>query len=142
MVPEAVRIARDVADLAYRSAETDPEEIFVRFPDATGRWQISDGGGFLPRWSPDGSELWYWQDGDLIVADVETDPTFALIGDRVLLESPNVQGFTWDLHPSGERFVALRAGEGRISGPPQGRFRVVINWFDELRAQGLLREGN
>src|SRR5207244_4626643 len=46
--------------IAYESSETGQMEIYVRpFPNGDGKWQISAGGGFWPRWRRDGNELFY-----------------------------------------------------------------------------------
>ena len=48
--------------IAYASNETktDQYEIYVRpFPAGAGRWQVSPTGGDFPRWSRDGSELFF-----------------------------------------------------------------------------------
>jgi eukaryotic-like serine/threonine-protein kinase len=47
--------------VAYSSTESgERHEIYVRhFPDDGRRWKISDGGGTLPQWSPDGAALFY-----------------------------------------------------------------------------------
>ena len=51
--------------LAYSSNESGTNEIFVRpFPNINaGRWQISTGGGFAPRWARTGRELFYQSAG-------------------------------------------------------------------------------
>src|SRR4029077_3205922 len=67
--------------LAYTSNESGTQEVYVRpFPDAGGgRWQISNGGGSQPRWSPDGHELFFIDAGaHLASARVQTTPTFAV----------------------------------------------------------------
>ena len=72
--------------LAYTSDESGQPEIYVRrFPGLEGRWQLSDGGGINPRWSPDGRELFYrWRsslfavgiraEGDRFEADRHAQP--------------------------------------------------------------------
>jgi hypothetical protein len=47
--------------VVYSSTESgERHEIYVRhFPDDGRRWKISDGGGTVPQWSPDGAALFY-----------------------------------------------------------------------------------
>ena len=46
--------------VAYVSNESGRDEIYVQtFPDAGGRWQVSNGGGSDPSWRGDGKELYY-----------------------------------------------------------------------------------
>ena len=69
---------------AYQSDETGIEEVYVRsFPDPRQQVSVSQGGGQFPRWSPDGTTLYYWRREDaqidtLYAARVETEPTFGL----------------------------------------------------------------
>jgi Tol biopolymer transport system component len=63
-------IAPDGRWLAYESNESGREEIYVRpFPDVSGGWQVSTGGGRMPLWSRNGQELFYGSpDGALMGA--------------------------------------------------------------------------
>jgi eukaryotic-like serine/threonine-protein kinase len=46
--------------LAYADAEAGSYEVFVRaFPDKGAKVQISNAGGMMPIWSPNGHELFY-----------------------------------------------------------------------------------
>ena len=65
--------------LAYRSNETGTPLIYVLpFPNIDdGQWNVSLGYGVDPVWSPDGRELFYRSPTDLMVAQIETEPTFS-----------------------------------------------------------------
>ncbi len=44
----------------------------------------------------------------------------------------------WDVHPDGQSFVAVRrpaTEETEIGGVPIIPVRVVVNWFEELKAK-------
>ena len=60
--------------VAYSSSEEGGRhETFVRsFPDDGRRWKISDGGGMMPRWSPERPELFFQAGEALMVAPVPT----------------------------------------------------------------------
>jgi len=46
--------------IAYQSNESSKSDVYiVPFPDATIKMQVSKGGGWNPRWSSDGRELYY-----------------------------------------------------------------------------------
>jgi hypothetical protein len=46
--------------VAYQSNESSRNEVYVRpFPGPGGQWQVSTGGGSMPRWRADGKELYY-----------------------------------------------------------------------------------
>ena len=74
--------------LAYESADGGAAEIYVRrlLPGAgvSQRWQVSNGGGTLPRWSVDGTRLVY-QAGDRLLSVRN-----AARGDDFTPESPQV----------------------------------------------------
>jgi Tol biopolymer transport system component len=60
--------------LAYETNESGRFEIVVQpFPELTGKWQVSTGGGTEPRWRADGKELYYIApDGKMMAARVTT----------------------------------------------------------------------
>ena len=65
--------------MAYNSDESGQSQVYVRpFPEIdTGRWQPSTSGGQEPAWSPNLSELFYRNGDQMMVVDVETEPTFS-----------------------------------------------------------------
>jgi eukaryotic-like serine/threonine-protein kinase len=70
-VPRAQMAARFSPNgrwIAYQSDELGRYEVFVKsFPLSDTKWQISTGGGSLPRWRRDGKELFYLAaDGELM----------------------------------------------------------------------------
>ena len=133
---------------AYQSDASGEMEVYVRpFPDADGALQqISTNGGTLPLWAPDGSELFYENEGRLLAVPVQTAPSFSrgtpmvVIEDRYLLSSA-YPGRVYDIDPSGERFLlrkflAAPSGDGRSL--PSLTF--VFNWFRELTERGPIPE--
>ena len=80
------------------------------FAAGEGKWQISPGGGFEPRWSSDGRELFY-RDGAGNLWRVEVEPGEAFVaGARERLfagmrtgDNPN----TYSIEPGGARFLTL-----------------------------------
>ena len=65
--------------LAYMSAESGRFEIYVRpFHGAGGPWQVSTGGGLMPRWRRDAKAIFYLTiDGSLMIVPVRTGSGFA-----------------------------------------------------------------
>jgi len=123
--------------LAYQSDESGREEIYVRpFPNIDDdKRPVSDNGGGEPRWSRDGTELFYKNPaGQLVATRVVTEPNFVVVDREVLFSVAQYQfGWefcchaTYDVHPDGERFLMIRR-EG--SG---GDLVLVYNWFEELK---------
>lgn len=106
-----------------------------RFPDGDGRWQISSNGGAAPRWSPDGTELFFVEGGSLLRVGVSTANRFSIDSAAVaLFEHPALQGLPapfarYDVSPDGRRFLTVE-DERALSQPV---LRVVENWFEELK---------
>ena len=56
----AGQLSPDGRWIAYLSTESGERDVYVRpFPTGAGKWKISNGASVQPRWSPDGSELFY-----------------------------------------------------------------------------------
>ena len=67
------RISPNGRWLAYGATKDDVSEVYVTtFPKPTGKWQVSNGEGGVPRWSKSGRELFYVNDRDEVCA-VEVD---------------------------------------------------------------------
>jgi len=116
--------------LAFVSMETGREEVHLAtFPAPTRRWPVSSDGGFHPRWSPTGDELFYVYGNRLFSVDVERGDGIRLGPPRVVVDDPAIEvAAGWDVHPDGERFLfQRRLDEGR-----KDEIHVVLNWFQEL----------
>ncbi len=128
------KLSPDGRYLAY--AWGRPREVYVqRFPEGSGKWQVSSGGGNNPVWSPDGREIFYQAVPQLtrfMVVSVETEPVFSAGPPRLLFEYRDWQpsglvGFpNYDVSPDGKTFVVVK------QPPPVTEFNVVLNWFEEL----------
>ena len=72
--------------LAYQSNESGNNEVYVRpFPGPGGKWQVSTGGGVLPKWSRNGKELFYrTADSKLMVV------TYTASGDSFQADKPQL----------------------------------------------------
>ena len=129
--------------LAYQSNESGEEQIYVQpFPNIDdGKWQVSTNGGVDPVWSPDGRQMFFFElPIRLMVAEVETDPTFNPGTPIVAFDGSAYEGGGgargYDIAPDGERFLMRRAigtqtvGEDAFTG-----LIFVENWFEELKAR-------
>ena len=115
--------------VAHSSNETGRFEVKIRsFPDAERGTAVSSGGGWTPRWSPDGRLLYFnAPDEKLMVAKVQTEPTLRAEMPRALLE---YEGSLRDIAPDGKRFVGFVEEE---SEPPQ--LVVIPDFAAELKAK-------
>ncbi len=75
--------------IAYTSDETGHDEVYVRdFLGGSHKWQISNQGGLLPHWRPDGRELFYLTpDGTLMAVTVKPGATFKFGTPQALFET-------------------------------------------------------
>jgi Tol biopolymer transport system component len=127
--------------LAYTSNESGTNEVYVRpFPGSSGaRWQVSNGGGIEPRWSPDGRELNFLAGRRLVAVPVRASSTAIETGDPQLLF--DVSGFfidifhtSYEVQPGGRGFVFARPRETG-SRASEGSLVQAENWFTDVRAK-------
>jgi Tol biopolymer transport system component len=121
---------------AYASDESGRDEVYIRaFPEPRAETIVSEGGGWFPRWSPDGRTLYYQTAGGttLVAAEIERDPTAVVVSRRVVFENQAAFGY---LHPDGDRLIQA-AAVGTETDSDQNaepiRHIVIHNWFTELR---------
>jgi serine/threonine protein kinase len=121
--------------VAYASNESGRFEIYVQpFPDpAGGKWTISSGGGVEPRWSRNGTELFFFSGRKLMAVDVKTSPTFNAGAARELFEAPVQPVYTNDAHrwhvaPDGTFLMETFPAE--LSTNP---ITIVVNWPELLK---------
>ncbi len=131
---------------AYVSNETgNTFDIWLHdFPVPAGKWRVSFGGGVAPRWSPDGSTLYYWKGApgadSLFAVAIERDPAVVVRQPEFVLaaEIAGNLALNWDLHPDGQRFLVTVDDRGSAATPGEPsptRFLVVLNWFEELKGR-------
>lgn len=124
------RLSPDERWLAYVSDESGRNEVYVRpFPALDRRFIVSTNGGDEPRWSHDGSELFYLEDTRMMAVAIETEPDFEPGLPKMLFEHDWMQrGVSFDVAVDG-RFVMIRD-----ETPPATSIEVVLNWTQQLEA--------
>ena len=102
--------------VAYVSNETGQAEIFVRPLTGPGKWQVSQGGGQDPGWSPEGRELYYFAQQQLMAVSVQTSgSSFAMTAvPRSLFSLQRQAAFPVVVHPVDGRFLLLERPEADI----------------------------
>jgi eukaryotic-like serine/threonine-protein kinase len=123
--------------LLYRGVEAGRAELYLtRFPEAQGKWQVTNGsGGSVARWSPSGDAVFYFAQDRLLEVPIAVEPTVKIGTPRVALE-PNVARqlmSSLDLTPDGKSFLVVQ----RAQGPDQsvGAVSVVLKWAQQFRPQ-------
>jgi hypothetical protein len=120
--------------VAYSSSEEGGRhETFVRsFPDDGRRWKISDGGGMMPRWSPERPGLFFQAGEVLMVAPYSVrSALFGPLQPRVWSRhrmATHLEGPAFAVSRDGTSVVAIVAD--RIS-EEQSRRHVTL-WFNAL----------
>jgi Tol biopolymer transport system component len=133
----APNLSPDGRFVAYCSNASGEFQVYVRpFPFGDGQWQVSETGGCQPRWSRDGSELFFVDKDTLVAVELTTSPSFATISTTVLFSDPGLVGasaashVTYDVAADG-RFVLKEFVED--AEPELPVIRVVQNWYEEFR---------
>jgi len=123
-------ISPDGRAIAYTSSSSGAYNIYLQPVPATGKlYQVSpEGGSEEPRWSADGSKVYYRNNSRIMMADVTTDPEIKIGEAEVLYAGTfeNVGGRSYDIHPDGERAVVIHSENLSSS------IRVVTNWFAKV----------
>ena len=129
--------------LAYQSEESGQFEVYVvDFPSLSSKAIVSRGGGYSPRWSPDGSELFYLSsDGRTLMSGrLGTDRASTAEPSKVIELPPGAHaGFPWDRNAydvaSDGRFLMLREDSDETSTGVVAKpsVRVILNWLEAYR---------
>ena len=125
--------------MAYISNESGELEIYVRrFPEVekAGLHQVSSGGGSVPKWNPNGRELFFvTPQGSMMSVPIRSSPTAIEIGSaQRLFDWPHEPkaNFGFDVSPDGQRFLVVAPGESGSQRSTQQELQVVLNWFEDL----------
>jgi serine/threonine protein kinase/Tol biopolymer transport system component len=124
-----IDVSPDGKWITYESAETGQLEIYVQsYPGPGGKWQISNGGGYRPRWSRDGKEIFFrWGDA-MMAAAVQTHPHFTSGTAHVLFTGRYAHAGR-DYETDGRRFLMMNHADQK--GPAS--LQLVLNWTSELK---------
>jgi hypothetical protein len=123
--------------LAFTSTETGRLDVYVAsFANPADKRIISVAGGFAPRWSHRGDELFYLDlQSRMIAARVVRTPAFAVQDTRVLFDASDFfigsqSRRSFDVSADDQRFLMIQRADGARSGT----MVVVENWFTERKA--------
>jgi eukaryotic-like serine/threonine-protein kinase len=123
--------------VAYDSNESGKWEVYVTsFPDAKGKWQVSQGGGEQPRWRADGKELFYVsRDAKIMAVPVKIAGGFDS-GTPVTLFQTNPketlatsEHLIYDVDPTGQKILVNTLEKGIETQP----MTIVLHWGAQLQ---------
>jgi len=128
-------LSPDGRHLAYVSDEAGRPGIYVvAFPDMSEKWTVSTDGGTAPRWSRNGTELFFVnQAGMLTSVPVSRGPRLEFGTPRPMFELRGIatDGFNYAVSADGQRFLVARATD---TAPTP--ITVVVNWPALLKNRG------
>jgi hypothetical protein len=116
--------------LAYSSDASRRREIYVEtFPTRSGRWQISVNGGSLPRWSRDGTELYFIAaDQKLMAVAIKSGSNFERGTPKSLFETRLPVNGRYDVSKDGRFLIpTLLDSGGTVS------MTAIVNWAAGLK---------
>ena len=119
------RFSADGTRVAYASDESGRYEVYVQsYPGGANRTLVSSGGGFQPRWSRDGRELFYVTGDAIMGVDVRADGSVG--SPRRIIDRSNyfIKFESYDVSPDGKRFLMIHRDEGSV---PR-LLNVILNW--------------
>jgi dipeptidyl aminopeptidase/acylaminoacyl peptidase len=122
--------------IAYQSNESGRPEVYVApFNGSSGppgsKWQVSTNGGNLPRWRPDGREIFYISlvpNQTLMAATVSPQGeafNVGVVAPLFPLRPPGTLGSFFQISPDGKRFLVNMAPLVEAAPTP---ITVVMNW--------------
>jgi len=119
--------------MAYVSNETGTFETYVTgFPETGRKWLISSSGGMVPRWSADGSKLYYMaSNGALLEVTIEEAGDSLVVGrprEVFLTDVVDTTNWNYDVLPDGSGFImnTRESAAGRETPP----LTLVLNWTE------------
>ena len=129
------RFSPDGKWVAYSSNESGRWEIYVTsFPEAHGKWQVSNTGGDQPRWRADGKELFYLSNDSKIVAvPVKTGSNFDAGTPAVLFQAnpremfATSELFSFDVSNDGQKFLINTQLKTEMTP-----MSLLLNWSAKL----------
>jgi len=119
--------------VAYATDESGRFEIVVQpFPEATGKWQVSTGGGSQPRWRADGKELYFIaSDGTLMATSIIASGSRLEVGAPAVLFQARFQGGS-TANPAKHQYAVSRDGRFLINRPTEDAtlspITLILNW--------------
>jgi Tol biopolymer transport system component len=130
--PWGTAVSPDGRVVAYTSDETGEYHIFAQpFPPTGLRKQVSRvGGSEEPRWSRDGTRLFYRSGQRIMEVKIRTKQRLSVGAPTVFFQGDfvNVGGRSYDVAPDMRRVLII---EGGASGT--NTLKVVQGWFAELQ---------
>jgi eukaryotic-like serine/threonine-protein kinase len=122
--------------VAYVSDESGTKEVYVTsFPQPKEKWQVSTHGGDFPRWSHDGTEIFFLGADRLMASAVSVQGAELQVGavrELFPVRWPVGTRSPYDVSRDGQRFLVNMAD----ADPGATPITVVVNWTAKMRGEG------
>jgi serine/threonine-protein kinase len=116
--------------IVYTSDESGLLEVYARpYAGPGGKVQISNGGGFRPRWRGDSREVYYQDEEALYAVPIAWSPGPRPGRPERLFKIEGGLPVGYDVTSDGRWFYVVEVDDSLWR---TGRLEVVLNWFDEL----------
>jgi eukaryotic-like serine/threonine-protein kinase len=136
--------------MAYTSNESGRYQVWIcPFPQTDkDPFQVSKGGGDSPLWSPDGRELFYRCEDEVLSVPLTQAPNLfgepkSLFKGRYVRSEIGIGSYelhSWDISHDGKRFLMMKeVGPDASAGRGPRKINIVLNWFEELKQQVPVR---
>ncbi len=136
--PFSYALSPDATLFLYTAEDSGESQVYcTRYPDGSGKWQLSTRGGSDPVWSRDGTKVYYTSDeGDRAMYEIEVtrEPSlqFGLPRQVFDLSSADADSFTgWSLTNDAERVIVMQPKEDDIE--TNNSISIIQNWYEEHR---------
>jgi len=128
------RVSPDGRWLLYRAERGERRQIYLtRFPEATGRWQVSVARGEDPHWSPRGDRLYYRDGWNLMEVTFSPGAEPRLGKATLLFELPAHESWRgYAVSADGERFLIVGPSVGGDQKDDLAGIKIVQNWAREF----------
>ena len=129
----APRLSPNGRWITYTSNEDGTSQVYVQpFPPTGAHYPVTDAGGIMPLWSPDGRRIYYISAGTMFAATIETAPNVRVVArDSMFSVQPyNLAApvhASYDVSPDGKHFLLIRPARA------ENDLVLVHNWLTEVR---------
>ena len=129
----APRLSPNGRWITYTSNEDGSSQVYVQpFPPTGAHYPVTDAGGIMPLWSPDGRRIYYITGGTMFAATIETSPGFRVVArDSMFSVQPyNLAApvhASYDVSPDGKHLLLIRPARA------ENDLVLVHNWLTEVR---------
>ena len=119
--------------LTFFTDESGQKQVYAMPLAGGGKVPISTDGGSWPRWSRDGTEIFYMRGSTLMAVDVALEPDIRVGTTRPLFDVSSsdwydaVYGHGYDVTPDGRHFVIVESKQAELT-----QLNVVLDWMSEI----------